>query len=120
MAAAASRPAGLIEAPTRGRRLLRGLALVLIVAGLALLADAGATLIWQEPVTAAYTTVRQHELAGSLATLRAQPPSPLAVDALRHLRRAPQRIAYLARTLERRAPEGSAVGRIVIPSIGAD
>ena len=102
------------------RDLLRGLSTVLLVAGLLLLLDAGLTLVWQEPLSALYTTIRQSELGGDLAALERSSPTPLELTALAHMQTAGQRVAFLARELERTAPEGSAVGRIHIPSIGAN
>jgi len=48
----------------RTRRALRAFSSVLIVAGTILLADAGATFFWQEPVSAVYATSSR----GSCAT----------------------------------------------------
>jgi sortase A len=103
----------------RARRALRGLGLVLVVAGVLVLLDALVTVLWQEPLSAFYTSIRQGELAGQLAQLEREPRSALTRAALRRLRDEPSRIAYLAGQLEQRAPEGSAVGRILIPRAGA-
>src|SRR5690606_6276590 len=46
----------------RLRRALRALSTVLIVAGTLLLADAGLTLVWQEPLSAIYAKVQQSRL----------------------------------------------------------
>ena len=53
----------------RRRRALRGLSTALIVSGALLLADAGATLLWQEPVSALYAHYQQGELVGELDRL---------------------------------------------------
>src|SRR5262245_3038586 len=53
----------------RGRSALRALSTALIVSGLLLLADAGATLLWQEPVSALYASRQQGELANQLEQL---------------------------------------------------
>jgi sortase A len=100
--------------------LLRGGSAVMLITSLLLLIDAGLTLIWQEPVSAIYTSIRQHELKGDLNALVREQPSPLEVTALGHLRSESLRIAFLARALERQAPNGGAIGKIHIPSIGAD
>jgi sortase A len=99
---------------------LRALSNALIIAGVMLLADVGVTLAWQEPLTAIYTWIVQHELSGDLSRLDATPPTPAELAVLADIGASSQaRIAYLARELRRRAPEGSAVGRIRIPRINA-
>jgi sortase A len=95
------------------------LAAVLIVAGLLLLADAGATLLWQEPVSALYAQLKQESLDGDLRALDRAAPSPAAQHTLARLHEERSRISYLADTLQRLAKAGSAVGRISIPAIGA-
>jgi sortase A len=75
------------------RRCLRFVAHVLIVSGVLLLSDAGATLAWQEPVSALQANHQQHDLERSL-----QHPLP------RVLRRQPLR--------------GDAIGKIEMPTLG--
>jgi sortase A len=104
----------------RLRPLLRGLSTVLIVAGVLLLADAVTTLLWQEPISAFLAQQDQNRLSGDLKTLEKAPPTGLEQRALSVLPDPSQRIAFLARTLRRRAPDGAAVGRIRIPKIDAD
>ena len=103
----------------RGPRMPSVLAALLIAAGMLLLADATITLVWQEPVSALYTQLRQESLGGDLRALDRAPPSPSAQHALARLREERRRIAYLAGGLQRSAKAGSAVGRIRIPAIGA-
>jgi len=120
MAASPARPA---QRRLRGgpvRRTLRALSTVLMVTGALLLADAGLTLVWQEPFSALYAHFRQGALRTDLGRLNAQPPTSIDASALAHLRVQRQRIAFLARSLERHAAEGSAVGRIDIPHIRAN
>lgn len=103
----------------RGQRALRLLSVVLIVLGVLVLADAGITLVWQEPLSALYAKFQQDELKSALRRIeRAQ---PTAAERLR-LRRLTERrrILYLARRLRRQAPPGSAVGGIHIPRIDAN
>ncbi len=119
MAASAARP---VHRRSRGgpvRRVVRALSTVLIVTGALLLADAGLTLVWQEPFSALYAHYRQGALGTDLGRLDARPPSSIDAGALAHLHLQRLRIAFLARSLERHAPEGSAVGRIDIPHIHA-
>jgi sortase A len=99
------------------RRALRTFSTVLIVAGVLLLADAGLTLLWQEPVSAVYGRVQQDKLEGQLKELE---EAPLAVVDRRALRKldASRRLAFAARALKRRSDDGDPVGRIRIPAIG--
>jgi sortase A len=119
-----SRP-GVTLAPEPQRRRRRRprmpsvLATLLMVAGLLLLADAGVTLLWQEPVSALYARLKQESLGGDLRALDRAAPSPSAQHTLARLHEQRRRIAYLAGTLQRHAKAGSAVGRIRIPAIGA-
>jgi sortase A len=83
------------------------------------LIDAVVTLVWQEPISALYATLRQDHLKGSLAKVERTNPTPVEQRVLAKLSDERERIAFLARDLERHAPNGSAVGRIVIPRIGA-
>jgi sortase A len=110
--------AGLSAVAIDRRAALRALSTVLIVAGALLLADAGVTVAWQEPVSALYTRLRQDSLSGDLRTLEREAPTALQLGALSHLDAA-QRIAFLARALRARARPGSAVGRIRIPRLGS-
>jgi sortase A len=97
-----------------------GLSWLFILVGALVLIDAGITLFWQEPITAIYTSIRQDELSGSLRALdRAAPSQPVA-ERLALLHRVDARIGLLAEQLEGKAHEGSAVGRIEIPRIGAN
>ncbi len=72
---------------------LRFLASVMMVSGVLLIGDAGATLLWQEPVSWLVAERQQGRLEEALA-------SP------------PQRV------LDRKPLKGDAIGRISIPSIG--
>jgi sortase A len=108
------------SASPRRRRVLRGLSTVLIVAGGLILVDAGLTLLWQEPLTALQTKLRQNGLRGDLRHLEAAGPTRLEARALAGLRDDRRRVAFLARSLQRRTADGAAVGRIRIPRISAD
>jgi sortase A len=91
---------------------------VLLALGTLALADAVVTLVWQEPVSALYATLRQDHLNGALRTVERTTPTPSETRALASFSDQQKRISFLARELERHAAEGSAVGRIVIPQIG--
>ena len=113
--------AGVPSRPQRRRaaRLPTVLGVVLVLAGLLVLADAGVTLVWQEPISALYAQLKQENLGGDLRALDSAPPTTTAKHALARLHQERRRIAYLAGQLQRHAKAGSAVGRIRIPTIGA-
>ncbi len=62
---------------SRTRHALRALSTVLIVSGLLMLADAGLTLVWQEPVSAIYASIVQHRLGDDLRKLERAAPNAL-------------------------------------------
>jgi sortase A len=106
-------------APRSGllRRVLRGLSTVLIAAGLILLADAGLTLLWQEPVSAVYAHIEQNRLDGQLDRLEHVPLAPHEQRALENIPDPRRKLAFRARAFERRLEAGDAMGRIVMPEI---
>lgn len=101
------------------RRLLRDLSSVLIIAGLLLGLDAAVTLVWQEPLTAVIAMIRRGEVDKRLLSYRTAPLSAVDRHALVRLPSPRQRLAYLARREQRQLRTGDAVGRILIPRIGA-
>jgi sortase A len=101
------------------RRPLRALSTVLIVAGVLMLADAGLTLVWQEPVSAVYATIVQGRLGDDLRRLETRKPTTLDLAALNKLASERRRMAFLARRLRADRDEGAAVGRIEIRKIKA-
>jgi sortase A len=120
--AVAPRP-GATAAPRRSRsrrqKAARVLAIALIVAGAIALIDAGVTLVWQEPFSALYSRLRQDDLSGALTKVERAAPSAGEERALVDLADVRRRVAFLAGTLEGHARDGSPVGRIRIPRIGA-
>jgi len=100
------------------RRALRALSTVLIVAGVILLADAGLTLVWQEPVSAVYAHLQQSRLDAGLAELERAPLAPHEQRALEKISDPGRKLAFRARALARRLEAGDPIGRIVMPSIG--
>ncbi|HEX5225592.1 MAG TPA: class E sortase [Solirubrobacteraceae bacterium] len=104
---------------SRRARAMRAVAMLLIAAGALALLDAVVTLVWQEPVSWLYATLQQDHLEGALHEVEVAPPTPLETRELASISDERSRIALLARDLERRSGEGSAVGRIEIPRIGA-
>ena len=94
---------------------------MLIVAGGLLIADAGITLVWQEPVSALYASVRQSQLGDDLNRARdaadragraARPQAPAH-------REAPDRVPG-PRRCGGKAKPGDPMGRIKIPKIGVN
>jgi sortase A len=75
------------------RAILRFVGSVMMVSGVLLIADAGSTLLWQEPVSWWLVKHQQHELEIALAT-----PPP--------------------RVTHKKPLKGDAIGKITIPSIG--
>ena len=103
-----------------GRRPLRALSTVLIIAGVLMLADAGLTVAWQEPVSAVYASIVQNRLGDDLHDLELAKPGAVELAALDTLRTERLRMAFLARRLRMTAHPGDAVGRIRIPRIAAN
>ena len=99
------------------RRALRGLSSILIVAGTLLIADAGITLLWQEPVSAIYSTLQQDRLGNELTELWDE-PTRLESRALAALDDDQSRLAFQARALRRRAKRGQPIGRIRMKRLG--
>jgi sortase A len=106
-------------ARSRPSRALRAFAIALIACGSLALLDAFVTLVWQEPVSWLYATIQQDQLSGALRSIERAPPTPAERRTLASIRDQQARIAFLARELQLHAAEGSAVGRIEIPRIGA-
>src|SRR3954447_7463762 len=103
---------------SRGRSALRGLSTALIVSGSLLLVDAGATLLWEEPLSSLYAHRQQSELGGELDRLEKFKPPPVEVKAMKALPDPKRKLAFAARSLDRRTDDGDAVGRLRIERIG--
>ena len=105
-----------ITSPRRARRALHRLSLVLIVTGALLVADAVATLLWQEPLSAAIAWREQQRLDGELDALAARGPDD-RVTRLASAMPDARSIPLLARRLAQQSASGDAVGRLRIPRI---
>jgi sortase A len=101
------------------RRSLRTLSSVLIVAGVLLLADAALTVAWQEPVSALYARLKQDQLSSQLRDTAKIAPTPLEERAIKALPDDDARLAFQARSLNRRVKKGQPIGRVKMPRIGA-
>ncbi len=102
---------------TRGRGVLRGLSTALIVSGSLLLIDAGATLLWEEPISSLYAHQQQSALSGELDRLDKFRPTPVEAKALKALPDPSRKLAFAARSLDRRTDDGDPVGRLRIDRI---
>ena len=97
---------------------MRFVASVLIVSGALMLADAGVTLAWQEPVSAFMAARDQGELEDELD---AQASSALRDKQLTaSIRDVERRIKRLAELDRRRTEEGDAMGKIIFPTLDRD
>jgi sortase A len=102
------------------RQVLRALSTVLIVSGTLLIADAAATVTWQEPLSALMGRLSQDKLSGQLKQLERSGPTTIELRALKAIPDQRRRMAFLARSLKRRADDGAGIGRIRIPRIGVN
>jgi sortase A len=100
------------------RRLIRDVSSVLILSGLLLVVDAGATLVWQEPVTAAIGMVLRSNVDKTHLSYRTAPLSSTDTRALAGIQSLSDRIGYLARRERDQVKTGDAIGQIQIPRIG--
>src|SRR6201997_5669504 len=100
------------------RRLIRDLSSVLTLPGLLLVLDAGVTLVWQEPVTAAIGLVMRGEVNKRYLSYHSAPLSATDVDALQGIQPLSERIAYLARRERSQVTDGDAIGKVEIPKLG--
>jgi sortase A len=98
-------------------RIARVLSTTLITAGMVVLADAAITLLWQEPVSAAYGTLQQGRAGDELAELESSFDTEIAGQA----DLAPEaRAKILAERFEGQIEKGDAIGRVKVDSIGLD
>jgi sortase A len=100
------------------RRVARALSTLLILAGMLLLADVLATLVWQEPVTALVGLIKRADTDTRYLSYRTMPLTAMQRSALGRLGAAQQRLAYLAGQEQRSVPDGAAVGRLEIAKLG--
>jgi sortase A len=102
--------------PRRASGLLGGLALFV---GIVLIADAIATVVWQDPITAVFTQADQKALSSKLERLERAPLPPNTLALVKKAGSAEKRMAVLAGDLARRSAAGDPLGRIVVPRAGA-
>jgi sortase A len=102
--------------PWQGSR--RALSTLLIAAGLLMLADVAATLVWQEPVTAVVGLIKRTDTDTRYLSYKTMPLSATQRAMLTRLAAAEARVGYLARQEQRSVPDGAAVGRLQIAKLG--
>src|SRR4051812_17735130 len=101
------------------RRALYILSVALITAGIVIAADVGLTLVWEEPLSTVYGSVKQGQAEDSLAELEQQFPSAADLQAVKG-RNVDEKIRGLADLFAKQVTTGQGIGRIKIPSIDAD
>jgi sortase A len=102
------------------RRLVHIASIMLITSGLVVLADAGLTLLWQEPLSAAYGSIKQGQAENELTDLESQYPTAADLAAISGVEGNTERARILADRFGPRLREGHAIGRIQIDRIGLD
>jgi sortase A len=101
-------------------RLARIVSIMLITAGIVVLADAGLTVLWQEPFSAAYGAFKQGQAEDQLSDLEAEYPTPADVAAIAAVRGTNAKARILADRFQPHLEQGHAIGRIEIDRIGLD
>jgi sortase A len=99
-------------------RVARIASIALITAGVFVLADVAATLLWREPVSSVYGAIQQNAAEDQLAELESGYPPAADRRAIAGVRNPRRRIRILARRLAARVGDGDAIGRIVAPAMG--
>jgi sortase A len=105
---------------SRMRRPLYILSVALITAGIVIAADVVLTLVWKEPLSAVYASVRQNEAADQLDTVSDEFLRDPAVAGLAGVGDSPRRAERLADLFAKKLEDGRPIGRIEIPAIDAD
>jgi sortase A len=96
------------------------LSVALIAAGIVVLADVATTLVWREPVSSLYASIKQHDASGQLDQLEREFPTPADRRAARRVHGTRRQVKVLADRFSRQVQDGQAIGRVAIPSIGLD
>ena len=92
---------------------------MLLISGALLLADAAATLLWQEPLSALIALIKQSGLDERYLSYKHAPLSRLDLQALARMKHARQRVAFLARQEARQVKTGQAIGTIRFPKFSS-
>ena len=102
------------------QRAVRIVSTMLITAGIVVLADAGLTMVWQEPLSAAYGSLEQGKAEDQLEDLEAQYPTAADLAAIAAVSGNAAKARILADRFEPHLQESHAIGRIKIDRIGLD
>lgn len=102
------------------RRFARILSVTMITAGLVILADAGLTLAWKEPLSSIYAQFKQNAASGQLDAIRADFLGDKKVLDLGPTKNVNRRAGQLADLFEKKLIDGKPFGEIKIPDIGVD
>jgi sortase A len=100
----------------RASGLLGGLALFV---GVVMIADAVATVLWQDPITAVFTQADQKALSKKLERIEQAPLPANTLALVKKAGSAEERMAVLGNDLGRRTAAGGPLGRIAVPRAGA-
>lgn len=101
-------------------RALHIFAVALITAGLVIFADVATTLLWREPLSTVYGSIKQGQAEDSLTELEDTFPSPADVRAVDEARNVDERVELLADRFAEEVETGEGIGRIDIPSIDVE
>ncbi len=93
------------------------LPIVLITAGLVVLADVGITVAYEEPLSSVYGAIKQGQAASQLKDLEEQYPTRGDRRILAKVENPKRRISILARRFAGQTETGDAIGRILAPSM---
>jgi sortase A len=99
------------------RPVLRFVASVLITSGVLMLADAGLTLAWQEPISAYLAQRQQDKLGHELDSASIRDVVRQEEAAVASIRDTRKRLAKLAGIERKRARTGKPIGRIELPTL---
>jgi sortase A len=110
-----TRSAGL--AGTRSRRAAGFAGGLAIFLGFALMADAVATVVWQDPITAVFAQREQKRLDRELVAMERSPLSSSTLKLVKNSITNAERMAVLAEDLRTHANTGRPLGRISIPRL---
>jgi len=96
------------------------LSVALITAGIVILADAGMTLAWKEPVSWVYGEINQRQAEGQLEDLEEEFAAVVDFEAVADAGSIDKQAQELARQFSRKVPDGEGIGRVKVPSVGID
>ena len=102
------------------RRALHIVSVALITAGLVIALDVAMTLLWKEPLSTVYGSIKQGQASDQLSELEDRFPSESDLRAVQSTRNPERRNAELADRFAEQVENGEGIGRIQIPRIDLD